>query len=224
MSFGISIDFQTNAKINQVEAKVVLDENQKNKKESILHIGDINISTNGNYNNQNISINNGQIKFNFNEELRKEVADMVKKELEKNGFKDVKLEISPNGDVNVSDATYVIKKGIFGKIVKNVKMKIHVNINVENNKVNINLDRLNIKNIFLEAIKNVVDGKNIAINEIEKSLESTGIDVERNSRSQITLDLNSILKKYFDNNLNLKNAQITNDGNVLIEYEYNTRK
>lgn len=218
----LNIEFGTNASIKNVEAKVIIEEN---KKHSLLHIGDINISMNGRYDGKNIIINNGQIKFHFNDELRKEVAEMVKKELENNGFRDINLEISPQGDVTVNSATYINKKNAFQKEkIKGVKMKFHVDINIENNKVNITLDQLRMKNIFLEALNGVAGGKKFAIDQLENGLSATGLEFQRKSRNQITIDLNSLSKKYFDNNLSLKDVEINQDGNIIINYQYGNTK
>lgn len=208
---------KSRASISDTQLKVNLDEKEKN-----VSVGNVDLITNADADQNNFSIKNGQVEFELGDELRSYIADLAKSEMESAGFKDIELEIMKNGDVSVKNATFIKKKNLFSnEKVKGIQTKFKINTKIENNQLVVSLDKFTLKNILADAVNKTIDGKKIVSNQVDKALQAEDIDFERNKKTdEFSIDVNSLLKSKLGKGFNLNNISLSDEGKVMINYDY----
>lgn len=218
-------------------AEVLLSLGRKPEK---VNIGELHWRAEAEADNQGFRVKDGDIAFSLNQNMRDFIDRTVTQQLKDAGLKDVELDVGPSGQIEIKNATYEVRaKGRSGnngteidipllsrlfkkpKKVMNISAKLDITPRIENNQLLIELDNLKLKGLLAQIINMAIDGEDKLADQVATQLRAEDIQFERkDGESLFKLDLNDLLKKQMDPNINLTSAEMSPDGKVKIGYTY----
>lgn len=169
-----------------------------------------------------VSIPSGEIRMNLNEEMRDAIADQVHNQLKDSGFKDIELEVLPNGNVHIENVS--TKRGPI-----NIKAELAISTRIVDNQLEVSLDKVRLKNFLFDAIGRIAGSREMVSDEVDRSLEQQNIKFQRRNRRGhesedsghiFRIDLQSMLNQ-MSPGITLESASLSEQGDIRVTYGYN---
>jgi hypothetical protein len=210
------------------------------RKPEKVNIGELHWRAEAEADSKGFRVKDGDIEFSLNQNIRDYIDRTVTQQLSDAGLKDVDLEVSPSGEISIKNATYEVRaKGRSGnngteidipllsrlfkkpKKVMNISAKLDITPRIENNQLVVELDNLKLKGLLAQIINSAIDGEDKLADQMATQLRAEDIKFERkDGESLFRLDLNDLLKKQMDPNINLTSAELSPEGKVRVGYTY----
>ena len=239
--------FGVSTKGTVTDTSLKMDIGDKKKPKIIdINLGQIDFSANASSgSDKNLKIKNGQISFNLNEKLRDTIKSELTTKLKDFGLTDIKLDVLPDGQIKLKNATYEIfstpldKLGravtnagipiissVLGRLLRltDISVDLKLATKIENNKLVLSVDETTVNELLLflatkttDAL-GVTDMKDVAAKTIAKKLpESIPKDIKGNV---ISVDLQKVVTK-LSPDVKLTGIDISKEGQVNVGFEYN---
>ncbi|MGE3728706.1 MAG: hypothetical protein AB7I41_24360 [Candidatus Sericytochromatia bacterium] len=210
------------------------------RKPEKVNIGELHWRAEAEADSKGFRVKDGDIEFSLTQNIRDYIDRTVTQQLSDAGLKDVDLEVSPSGEISIKNATYEVRaKGRSGnngteidipllsrlfkkpKKVMNISAKLDITPRIENNQLVVELDNLKLKGLLAQIINSAIDGEDKLADQMATQLRAEDIKFERkDGESLFRLDLNDLLKKQMDPNINLTSAELSPEGKVRVGYTY----
>lgn len=227
------VDINTN--ITDAEVPLMI-----GRKATDLPLGEVNWSAHAEGDQRNFNITDGFLTFDLTQELRDQLEVTVKDTLKDAGVTDAELEIEADGSINISQAKYKVKaKGrrynegnevfipVLSKIfrrpktVANINAKMELTVSVIDNQLVVSLDRLKVKNLIHQMISKAAKGEQKLLDLLEQNMKAEDVPFERQEgESLFSIDMNEFLSTQVDSGITLKDVQLSDSGNVQVQYTY----
>jgi hypothetical protein len=211
------------------------------KKPEKVNIGALHWRAEAEADSHGFKVKDGDISFGLNQNLRDYIDRTVTQQLSDAGLKDVDIEVGPNGQVEIKNATYEVRaKGRLGnngteieipllskifkkpKKVMNITAKLDITPRIEDNQLIIELDNLKLKGLLAQIINKAIDGEDKVADQVAMQMKAEQIKFERkDGETLFKIDLNDLIKKQMDPNINLTHVEMSPDGQVKVGYTYN---
>jgi len=189
---------------------------------------------------QGFRVKDGEIAFGLNPDLRNFIDRSITQQLQDAGLKNVELDVLPNGQIEIKNATYEVRaKGKTGnngtevnipilsslfkkpKKVMNISAKLDITPKIENNQLVVEIDHLHLKGLLAEIINKVVDGEDKLSDQLANQLTAEHINYQRtDGESVFKLDLNDLVQKQMDPGIQITHAELSPEGQVKLNYTY----
>lgn len=226
----ISFDNDFNFKGIQGSQKASVDNMQvrisSDKNKPAINLGKVDVTTELDITPEKTSIPSGSLAFDFTSELRGQLAETIAAEMKAAGFEDVEMTISPDGDVDISNATYKYKTNSSGFLglgqkkerVRNISAQLKLDIELEGSQVKVKLEDFALKNLIYNIVAKLAMNKEemgtMASSELAK--QDIKLDYDR-AGDVFSLDLNETLQTHFSNDMDLQSVELK-DGRINIQY------
>lgn len=193
---------------------------------------------------QGFRVKEGMLEFSLTQSLRDYIDRTVTQQLMDAGLRDVDLEVLPNGQIQIHNATYEVRaRGRSGnngteikipllsslfkkpKKIMNISARLDITPQVENNQLLFKLEHLKLKGLLAEIINRAIDGEDKLADQVERQLKAEDIQYQRkDGETLFRIDLNDLIQKRMDPGIQIKDAQLSTDGQIRLNYTYQEQK
>lgn len=211
-NFQIELDRGLNFKGFNVDTKATMENTSiniglgadKNKK---LNLGTVDVVSNIRGMDSNFTIKDGSVSFALTPDVKKAIGEEVKNIMAVYGLKDMDVSVNDDGTIKVNKATYE------GLPIVNVDLGATAKF--EGTKVNIVIDKANIKGFFGRIAQKVAEGvggfdsRVLGTQEAVKRMNDLKVNYNGGDRS-FSLDLKEVLYQNIGDDFHLTNAKFEN--------------